>query len=105
MTEFSIIIKQFLDGNLPLVFGSNHLPDEHLGKIETTEDFLRYISFVVENIDTDKVEYDCHDTSTFLSRVVDYYSAEDVKTHTKEVGIDSDFGFLAYVITLAIGNQ
>ena len=105
MTQFSEVIRKFNDGTLPLTFASAELPDKYLGDIQTREDFLCFLSFVVDNLGTDKLEFGCEDTQTFMSRILEYYDDEHIKSHTKNVGIQSEFGFLAYVLIIALGNE
>lgn len=83
-----------------------HLPDELCAHIKTEEDFLYFLNFISsDEISADLLEIGCDDSIGFVSRIPEFYTSDETREHAKKCGIDSMFGYLAYVIILALGNE
>jgi len=104
-SDYKKVLEEYLNTweSLPKV--NRHMPDELDAKIASAEDFFEFLRFVVANLDHEKYfEFGCEDTELFLQRVAEYQSDKEVINYAKSKGIESEFGFLAYIVTLALGN-
>ena len=107
MGEFKRAIEEYLNvdmNNRPS--WSKVVPEELWAKIHTEEDFLDFIKFVSdESLDANLFEFDCYETDRFLRRIPALYTSNEIKLRAREKGIDSQLGYLAYVMAFALGNE
>ena len=106
MSEYKKALKEYLEiGVHDRPYWNKLIPDQLCAKITTETDFLHFLQFVSdEKLDLELIEFSSYETDFFLENLAKLYATEHVQKHAKKCGIDSQLGYLAYVMILALGN-
>lgn len=82
-----------------------HIPDELCAKIVTAEDYVDFLEFIASNLHSDYLEYGTEDTKDLLEKLHANYRDDELLQYAHGKGIQSEFGILAYLTILALGNS
>lgn len=106
VSKYQKALNKYIEGWGDLPAFSQHMPDELCTQIKNFENFKEFLRFISKNLDHEKYfEFDAYDTDVFFKQLSKLSQDAELIEFAKNKGIKSDFGFLAYVFILALGEE
>ena len=105
MSGFSEALDAYAAQSKTIARWDKCLPDEIYGTIATSADFADFVSFVAGNWGGDFFEVGSEDASEFFLHFSEVLRKPTTAEYARGIGINTDFGLIAYAIVLALGNR